>query len=176
MSTPESNMDSYYYKTNQNENLIFTNNLNSPNTENPYIISGLDDNFVIYKYNTPLCWIIMCMVSIPILIPFLISPLLRLEKKLEIKKNENNEIIVIITTYGNCTKTFNFPIENTAFEVRSDGIQEGLGQEQQKVKIIFYNTSLNEIDLDNSNIRNAPFQSIITFEGYIGNLYSEIQV
>jgi hypothetical protein len=49
MSTPENNMDSYDYKTNQNENLIFTNNLNSPDIENPYIISALDNNFVIYK-------------------------------------------------------------------------------------------------------------------------------
>jgi hypothetical protein len=109
------------------------------------------------------------MVSIPILIPFLIAPLLRLEKKLEIKKNENNEIIVIITTYGNCTKIFNFPIENTAFEVISDGFHGDLEQGQPLVRIIFYNTSLKEIDLDNSNIRNAPFKSIITFKAYIGN-------
>jgi hypothetical protein len=108
------------------------------------------------------------MIFIPILIPILIIPLLLLEKKLEIIKNENNEIIVIITNYANCKKRYNFPIENTAFEVRADMTQNAGCQFQQAVKIIFYNTSLKEIDLDNSNIRNTPFNCIVKFEKYLG--------
>jgi hypothetical protein len=92
-----------------------------------------------------------------------------LEYKLEITKNENNEIIVIITTYGNCKKRYNFPIENTAFEVKHVNTEYVANKEKQIVKIFFYNTSLKEIDLDNSNIRNAPIKSIVIFEGYIGN-------
>ena len=127
MSTPESNMDSYYYKTNQNENLISTNNLNSLKIENPYIISGLDDNFVLYKSNSSYCFMLTCMFCVPVLLPILIIPFLFMEKKLEITKNENNEIIVIITTFGGCKKRYIFPIENTAFEVIS-GTEEVSGQ------------------------------------------------
>ena len=173
MSTPESNMDSYGYKPNQNENLISTNNLNSPNIENPYIISGLDDNFVIYKSNYSYCFMLTCMICVPVLLPFLIIPFLLMERKLEITKNENNEIVVIVTTFGGCKKRYTFPIESTAFEVISGSVTVG-EQEQQTVKIIFYNMSLKEIDLDNSNIRNAPFNCIVIFENYLGR-GSEVQ-
>jgi hypothetical protein len=70
-----------------------------------------------------------------------------MEQKLEITKNENNEIIVIITTFGGCKKRYIFPIEDTAFEVisRTGKVDN---KYQHTVKIIFYNTSLKEIDLD----------------------------
>ena len=171
MSKPGYNMDYYEYKTNQNENLINTENKNCPDIDNPYIINFQDNNNNSYEiYNNKFCcrWMVLVMIMIPPLIPFLIIPFFLLEKKIKISKNENTgELIVMKISYGSCTKRINFAIEDTAIQIRKSFLEEG-GQERDVVTIYLYNTSLKEIDLDTSNVKNVPFQSIYIFKNYLG--------
>ena len=170
MSKPGYNMDYYEYKTNQNENLINTENKNCPDIDNPYIINSQDNNnsYEIYKSKFWCGCMILLLIMIPPLIPFLIIPLLLLEKKIKISKNENTgELIVMKISYGSCKKTINFSIEDTAIQIRKSFLEEG-----DVVTICLYNTSLKEIDLDTSNVKNEPFQSIYIFKDYEGKFES----
>jgi hypothetical protein len=161
-------MDSLDDKTNQNENLIFINNQNPSNFENPYMIVLENDSFVIYKNKCCFLILILIIIFIPPSFPFLIIPLLLLENKIEITKSENNdEIIIISKKFGCCEKRYHFPINNTAFEVRADGYVMYCDKPTKTVKIIIYNKGLKEIDLDNSNIRNVPLKTIVIFRGYV---------
>jgi len=175
MSTPGYNMDYYEYKTNQNENLINTENKNSPDIDNPYIINSQDNNNSYEIYNNSLCFgcVFFVMIMIPPLIPFLIIPFFLLEKKIKISKNENTgELILMKISYGKCKKIIkNFSIEDTAFQIRKSFL-EGGGQNIEAVTIYLYNTSLKEIDLDTSNVKNEPFQSIYIFKDYEGKFES----
>ena len=109
---------------------------------------------------------ILFLPSSPVLICII---LFGLTKGLEIKKVSEEKIIATESGYSYNSKSYNFKRKNIFVKVESHGF-EGYCTHTEILQMILllYNTNPDEIDLDNSNIKNIPFKSIQKFKKYIG--------
>lgn len=144
------------------------------NTENPYIFVASQDTYSSYyiphgKFNLCLC-ISLCIFLLPFSPIFVCIILFGLTKGLEFKKVSEDKIIAIESGYSCNSKSYNFSRKYTLVEVKSDGITEYGNNTEILQKILLYNNNLDDIDLDNSNIKNIPFKFVHNFTKYRGTI------
>lgn len=150
------------------------------NTENPYILVGCQNNLSSYyiphgKANLCLC-IYLCFFLLPISPLFVCIILFGLTKGLEFKKVSEDKIIATESGYSCYSKRYNFS-KYTLVKVESNERSAAVccNKIESLQNISLYNNNLDEIDLDNSNIKNIPFKFVHKFTGNIGTT-PEIQL
>ena len=75
-----------------------------------------------------------------------------------IKDESNNKLNIVIANYFCCSKKTTISLQNKSFFVIKNGEEKSGSRYKDIIMIIIYNTNLNEIDLDNTNIQSIPFK------------------
>ena len=90
-----------------------------------------------------------------------------------IKDESNNTLNIVIANYFGCSKKTTISLQNKSLFIKKIGEEKSGSQYKDIIMIIIYNTNLNEIDLDNSNIQSIPFKLMYKFSQCSG-IYKDI--
>ena len=90
-----------------------------------------------------------------------------------IKDESNNTLNIVIANYFGCSKKTTISLQNKSLFIKKIGEEKSGSQYKDIIMIIIYNTNLNEIDLDNTNIQSIPFKLMYKFSQCSG-IYKDI--
>ena len=112
--------------------------------------------------------IIAVIVMVPVLISVFFILLFSNRKLIIFKDGKNNLLKILQKNYFCCSKKYNFDLENSAFICQITEDSESCESSGICIKIINTLKNPNEIDLDNSKIKDIP----LNFIQYFSNLQS----